>query len=206
MTVPVHSVKHIKAEYHRYQLMAIVSVTITIVAIILSAVTSFQVAHLGKQRAEAQSAFQIRADEILQRDTTTLQERIAEIEQQLVAEKTLVQQLNSRIATLQKRLNDVKSVGDGAVGSELQSPDQIKAVPVTADDTSKPVRGWTPTVSTPKPVEVKATAPEIAPVPAPKPTSEPELNSKTPAPTSTAEPENAQGVIGSDPPPEATTP
>jgi cell division protein YceG involved in septum cleavage len=139
MTVPVHSVKHIKAEYHRYQLMAIVSVIITIVAIILSAVTSFQVAHLGKQRAEAQSAFQIRADEMLQRETITLKERIVEMEQQLVTEKTLVQQLNSRITALQKRLNEVKSVGKETVGSELQSPDQIiKAVPVTADDASQP--------------------------------------------------------------------
>jgi hypothetical protein len=209
MTVPIHSVKHIKAEYHRYQLMAIVSVIITIVAIILSAVTSFQVAHLGKRRAEAQSLAQSRAEAVLNLEATALKERLGQIEQQLIAEKAMVQQLNTRIATLQRQLSETKPVGNGALGSGTQSPSQvITTVPVPAADT-KPMRGWTPTISAPT-AEVKAASPpapvnssEAHPVSVPSASSPTEKTPEKASPTTDSEPndppsQTEEGTTGAE--------
>ncbi len=104
MTASVLSVKHIKAEYRRYQLIAIASAIVAIVSITLAAVTSFQMAHLASERARTLKAEQHQADQLKQRDSAAVQERLAQMERQLAAEKAVVQQLNARIAGLQKQL------------------------------------------------------------------------------------------------------
>ncbi len=113
MTAHAHSLKHAKAEFQRFQSLAIASALLTIVTIILAAVTSFQVAHLGRAKTQAVTAAQNRADEMLQRETAALKERLGAVEHQLIPEKAIVQQLTSTLSILQKQLSGFKSAGNG---------------------------------------------------------------------------------------------
>ena len=49
MTAPIHSVKHVKATYHRYQILALISASITILAVLLAALFSFQLSRISKK-------------------------------------------------------------------------------------------------------------------------------------------------------------
>ncbi len=165
MTIPIHSVNHVKNTYRKHQIVAASFAVITLVATILAAVSGLQLAHLRKQQqAQIDSA------------QTSTQPEKAEISQQamvpnadLDAEKATSQALREKITELEKKLS--------AATTQLSKNNQ-KKVPKPAQQ-AKPA-----SVTQPAPVpKPKATIPKTVSVPVVKPTVEPKTETQ-PVPTS----------------------
>lgn len=116
-----------------------------------------------------------------------LQGRISALEEDLIARERALTEANSRIAELEKNLNDLKKLADikSKAGAELQASAQA----------AKPA----PAAATPAPAEVKKTEPAAPPAAAPadaakpaeapKPPAAPPPPKKKPAPPPPPEPE-----------------
>lgn len=104
MTEPVHSFKGIKGEFQRYHLMTVIAAALTVVAILLAAITSFQVTHLGRERAQAMAVG--RVDRLQHRQSAIATKRPAQMGRQLTVDKGSLPQVTSTTATLPKQSSD----------------------------------------------------------------------------------------------------
>jgi regulator of replication initiation timing len=233
MSVPVHSVKHLKSEYQRYQWIAVVSAVTTIIFVFIAAVTSIQVSRITKEREQKASQNQNRADETLARETDALRKQLADIERQLTIEKETNQQLQLKIVALQKQLAESKSTPHSGEEKNASPSTAAPAVTPPASD-SKPVQGGkpfaTPSPSTGDKASQQSASPAAKPAPEPlvkkpaaaeKPaqktgsTSKPSAERATPhdTPAATIIPTGAESrvveqekKIVSEPPPQTLTP
>lgn len=55
MTLPIHTVKHVRAEYRKYQVLAITFAAITLITALLAAITGIQLAKLRKKTMAIQN-------------------------------------------------------------------------------------------------------------------------------------------------------
>ena len=55
MTVPIHSVKHVKATYRKYQILALISASATILAVLLATLFSYQLGRVAKRTQQSTS-------------------------------------------------------------------------------------------------------------------------------------------------------
>ena len=108
-------------------------------------------------------------------------DRIAAVEEDLVAREKALKEANSRIAQLEKNLNDLKRLAElrSAAGTKLQEQAKPAAPAPKAVEAPKPAEApkteaaAPKTEAAPKPAEALAPAPAAVPKPAPKPVTPP---------------------------------
>jgi hypothetical protein len=101
MTLPIHSVKHEKAQYSKFQILALASATITIIAVVLSAITSVHLSSLSKTRIQSTTNQQNASNTAMNVELSAVKEKLAAAEQQLKAEKSTITKLENKSAELQ---------------------------------------------------------------------------------------------------------
>jgi hypothetical protein len=125
MTRPIHSVKHIQTSYRKYQLIAISSAILTIIAVILATLSSLQLGNLGKQRAAAAQQNQITSVS-MNEELTKLKNQIATLETRLSEERSFKEELDKKNKTLQKKLAEVQQ----ALAIKPAAPPQPSGPPI----------------------------------------------------------------------------
>lgn len=134
MTVPIHSVKHVKATYHRYQVLALISAAVTIVAVLLAALFGFQLSRVSKAAQQSAHSQLSSSNQTLNNQIETLNKKIAELEQRSVKDKETIQSLEAKAADLHKRLAEAwKAAAEATAATsptepESQTPEQTGPV------------------------------------------------------------------------------
>lgn len=186
MSRPIHSVKHIQASYQKYQWIALFSATLTIVAVILAALSSVHLGRLGKLQATAAKqnmiAYSSKGEELKK-----LKSQIVTLESQLSEKKSDNDQLDKKNKILQKKLNEVQQ----ALSAMASEPVQQSAASLETIDQVPPKESKTSTIDS-----SQAEVPPPANRPKPNESSSSDgLNSSTVPSTTT----NRSEVVDSKP-------
>jgi TolA-binding protein len=177
MTLPIHTVKHIKASYRKIQIITICFTVLTLAAALLAALSGIQLVNLEKQ----QSAEIVQTAPPPAVVDDNLNKQIEDLQTELAKEKNASKKLESRIADLNKQITSLKKVNPAP-----RQPGQTSEPSTKIQTPSSPApvkKTVTPPTSTPKPAP--AAIPDIMPTKiepvAPKPgaTAEPEAPAKT---------------------------
>ncbi|MCP4744924.1 MAG: hypothetical protein GY874_02115 [Desulfobacteraceae bacterium] len=104
MTRPIHSIEHIKATYKKYQMIALVCTSISIIAVLLSTLSNCQLSRLYNKNIRSATSSNNQSIAKLNRDMNSLREKLSKITQRLEIEKSNVAALKSRSNELEKKL------------------------------------------------------------------------------------------------------
>ena len=183
MTAPIHTIKHVKNTYRKYQIFVFIFALVTIAATFLAAISGVKVALLRKQQiSENQSDAQPSES-----DQSAQNRQLQSIRGELAAEKTRTGNLLQQITDLKSQVAALKKPSLPAKTGQPSKPATPQPKPkVTQPPKPKPASQPTATKPAPAPV-AKPTSPEITqpdtkPVaaPEPKPAETPKAE-KTPA-------------------------
>lgn len=122
MTIPVHSVKHVKANYRRYQIMALISTIITVAAVFLAAIVSFQLSRVSKRSVQQVSAQQTASSLSLTAQVKSLQEQLTDMQKQVAAGQATIQTLEGKVAQLQSKLTAARKAAEERKAAAVQAP------------------------------------------------------------------------------------
>ncbi len=138
MSVPIHSIQHIKSKYKKFQLIAIIFALITLVAFILATLSSFLLANLTKKRASAAIQQQLSNEELRkqigtlkdqQRQTEVLKTKLTATQKRLSESRHTIKNLESKIQSLEAELNSIKTPAVQPAIPEQQTQSAIQPQP-----------------------------------------------------------------------------
>jgi hypothetical protein len=199
MTFPIHSVKHVKDDYNRYQIISTVLILITLAAALATAISGVQLAKLQKAQLAVQTPTsdprpvveEPSPDEAMVRE-------VEKLKSALEAEQTRSKTLSGTIAKLKAQIEKTKA----AVKEKAQ---KIIAVP-PADTAPQqvlqaPVQGGEPDSAEPKTVtQPKEMAPvSVQPVPQTPSSPTPVKKMEVPKTPSISAPQKPSGQAPSPP-------
>lgn len=156
MTRPIHSVNHIQASYRKYQLIALSSAILTVIAVSLATLSAVQLGNLGKQQAAAAQQNQL-ASAPMSEELKKLKTQIATLETRLSEENSIKEELEKKNKILQKKITEVQQ----ALAAKAAAPPQAPALPLETTQQPSPKRIETAPMEAPQ-----AESTQIAP---PKP-------------------------------------
>ena len=117
MTVPIHSVKHLKTTYRKYQMLALFSASITILAVLIAALFSFQLSRASKSVKRTADSELSSSTRSLNKEIQTLNNKIAELEKQAGIDKATIENLNTNSKELNKKLTEARNALNAAATS-----------------------------------------------------------------------------------------
>ena len=191
MTLPIQSVKHVRATYQKYLNLTIICAALTVLAAFLAALSSFQLSNLNKAQKAAVNVTTSAADKAvaaLNQDVERLKTKLTEAQDQLKQEKTNAKELRAKIAGLEKQL--------AAIAEAARSKP-----PVLVDDsTNEAVKSPPAPASTEKQTSVQPAAAPIQPTVAPKPVqktepAKPKTEPQSSAPEGTKPQQNSAKMV-----------
>lgn len=146
MTRPVHTVKYMQARFKKYQIIAIVCSTITVVAALFAALSGIQVNTLRKAQAAATAS--VTADQKERSAAAAqlienLKQQLADSQQQLIAEKENVKNLIGKVTELERQL----AGAEAKLRSQQQSTTPLPS-PADSSATEPPPVSLSPEVGT----------------------------------------------------------
>jgi hypothetical protein len=195
MTEPIHTAKHVKNTYRKYQIMVAFFALVTIVATFLAAVSGVQISLLQKQMA-AEQASKASATAAAQGSQA---KRIDALSQQLATEKGRTQELLQKITALERQVADLKKPAKpekpspgpqqepvtAPPASESTQPSAVQPPPQPNPDASKPDQPAVAIPQTPATTEVPAAEP------AAKPAANPSSDQPAPGPKEESPPQSS---------------
>jgi septal ring factor EnvC (AmiA/AmiB activator) len=142
MTTPIHTVKHIRAGYRKYQILALVCVMITIAAALLAALSGLQLTRLRSAQTEALAETSPPAPPepdparaALERDLAKTAQALAAAQTQLATERENVKKLMDRVGALERQLAAARATLSSDTGPAAVPP------PATPDEAPAPKPG-----------------------------------------------------------------
>ena len=184
MTLPIHTVKHVRATYRRHQVIAIVFTLITLAAALATAVSGVQMATLRKKQAAVRlpsdSPLTPAQQQILDEKMTR---KIEELKTALDAEKKKSDALEADISKLREKMAATKAVTPAKAVIAVPKP----AIPASQETAPASVKITAPAKPVPQVEETPAVqAPSVQ-----KPAADAETF-KTPQPPQPADKPAAQ--------------
>lgn len=132
MTRPIHSLKHIKSAYRKIQILVFICISITIITVILAAISSFRIGSLGR-RSMAASAREINAAETAStKKLADADKELAALKEKLEESDNTIKSLREKNASLQKKLTAALESTQPQAPPAKQAPEQ----PMQPDDSS----------------------------------------------------------------------
>lgn len=138
MSVPIHSIQHIKSKYKVIQLIAIIFAIITVVALILATLSSFLMANLTKKRVSAAIQQQLSNEELQkqigrlkdqQRQMEVLKTELTATQKRLSISQNTIKHLESKIQSLEAESNSIKTPALQPAIPEQQTQSAIQSQP-----------------------------------------------------------------------------
>ncbi len=199
MTLPSHSVKHVRNKYRKFQILAALFAILTIAATFLVAVSGIQMTLLKKK--QMQSTADTQTEDLNKQNE--LNQQIDALKAQLAKEQKWSNSLNLKVKDLEKRLAAIhKAIAPTAITPPLEGhPKPVP--PPTPKPKPSPVKA-TPPAQNPKPVS--APAPQTKPAAKPQPAPSPKMPQKSPPATKPAETPKAAPAPTAPSQPKASAP
>ena len=137
-TLPIHTVKHVKSIFTRYQIIAIVFTAITLITAFLAAVSGFHLAKLRKMQMVETKATPEPVQPAPAVANDNLGKQIKSLENQLAVEKTTSQELRLKIQALENKI----AASKGTPAHQTQPAPEKPNIPATApvEKTPPPVQ------------------------------------------------------------------
>jgi hypothetical protein len=191
MAAPIHTVKHIKNSYRKYQISVVIFALITIAATFLSAVSGVRVAMLQKQATAATAAT---AEEALAAQNSRVRQ-IDTLSRQLTVEKERTQKLLKKVAALENQISVLKKPAVPETPYKAIEPDTVTEpmVQPTPEETAPAEPPKTAPSPTGEPVETPPVQ-QVVPVPVPTAPSTPQAPDEPGQATPQAPDEPGQGT------------
>lgn len=178
-TAPIHSVKHVKATYHRYQILALISAGATILAVLLAALFSFQLSRVSKNVQQSADNKISATHQTLDNQVTLLNQKIKALEEKSAQDKETIQKLEIKTVDLNKKLEEARKAAEAK--AITPTPTGVQQTQPQAESNSPPRTDQTgqPAIQNPTTGKTETTAPPLKPPASTKPASE-----TTPSPPS----------------------
>lgn len=180
MTAPIHTAKHVRNTYRKYQISVAFFALLTIAATFLAAVSGVQISLLQKRMA-AEQASEASATAAAQGSQA---KHIATLSQQLATEKGRTQELLQQITALKGQVAALKKPAKPEKPSPAPQSEPVAAPP--ASEPAQPSAVQPPPTPTPdtakpkQPAAVKPQAPATTKTPAAEPAPPPVVSAPGP--------------------------